>query len=272
MMTQATPTPQPSQPGLRVQTLGSFRVWRDGQEIESAAWSREKALHLFQFLITMRRQAPHLHKEQIIDRLWPELSSSEGDRDFKVALHTLNKVLEPARKARAAPKFITRFDLTYGLDLAEIWIDADEFERLLAAGTQALPHNPDRAAELFKQALALYLGDYLPERRFEDWCSSERERLQVLALGLMTTLADLLLADNPLESIRLTQHVLTIDPVWENAYRTQMQAYHLQGNRPMAIKTYRRCVATLDEELAIPPLPETDALYRQILNSPHDVT
>ncbi len=269
-MTQATPAPPSSQPGLRVQTFGSFRVWRDGQEIEPAAWSREKALHLFQFLVTMRQQAPHLHKEQIIDRLWPELTIGEGDRDFKVALHTLNKVLEPQRKARATPRFITRYDLTYGLNLEEIWIDADEFERLLAAGTQALPANPAQASHLFKQALALYLGDYLPERRFEDWCSSERERLQVLALGLMTTLADLLLPENPLESIRLTQHVLAIDPVWENAYRTQMQAYHRQGNRPMAIKTYQRCVATLEQELGIPPLPETEALYRQIINSPQN--
>ncbi|GAB4447052.1 MAG: hypothetical protein Kow0031_29630 [Anaerolineae bacterium] len=264
MTTQASPAP----PGLRVQTFGTFRIWRDGQEIEPAAWSREKSLHLFQFLITMRRQAPHLHKEQIIDRLWPELSPDEGDRDFKVALHTLNKVLEPQRKARAAPRFIIRFDLTYGLNLSEMRIDADEFERLLAAGTEALPTNPARAADLFKQAIALYHGDYLPERRFEDWCSSERERLQVLALGLMTTLADMLLADNPLESIRLTQHVLTIDPVWENAYRTQMRAYHRQGNRPMAIKTYQRCVTTLDEELGIPPLPETEALYRQIVTTP----
>lgn len=272
MMTQASPHPQSPQSGLRVQTLGSFRVWRDGQEIESVAWGREKSLHLFQFLITMRRQSPHVHKEQIIDRLWPELSQSEGDRDFKVALHTLNKVLEPNRKARAAPKYITRFDLTYGLNLDEIWIDADEFERLLAAGTQALPNAPEHASDLFKQALTLYHGDYLPERRFEDWCSSERERLQVLTLGLITTLADILLAETPLESIRLTQHVLTIDPVWENAYRTQMQAYHLQGNRPMAIKTYRRCVTTLEEELGIPPLPETEALYQQILNSPQDAT
>jgi DNA-binding SARP family transcriptional activator len=250
--------------GLRVQTLGTFKVWYKNKEIDSSAWSREKALHLFQFLVTMRHR--YLHKEQIIDRLWPERGYQEGDRDFKVVLHTLNKVLEPKRKPRAKPRFVKRYDLTYGLNLEEIWIDADAFEQLLSAGNQVLTQDRQAAIAYFQDALQLYHGDYLPERRFEDWASAERERLQVLALGLMTTLADLLVTDSPLESIRLTQQVLTIDPLWENAYRTQMRAYLAQGNRPMAIRVYQQCTDILDQELGIPPLPETDALFQHILN------
>lgn len=249
---------------LRIQTLGGFKVWLDAAEIEPGRWQREKALHLFQFFITTRRHGP-LHKEEIINRLWPDLDSDEGDRDFKVALHAINKVLEPERKPRTTAKFIQRFDLTYALELSDIWLDADVFEQAVAAGNQAIPHNLESALAHHQQAVALYHGDYLPERRYEDWCSLERERLQVLALGSMTTLAELLVERSPLESIRLTQHVLAIDPVWENAYRTQMRAYLAQGNRPLALKTYRQCVAALEEELAIDPLPETKALYEEIV-------
>lgn len=257
-------TNQMAQPAaLRIQTLGSFRVWLRGKELDSPNWQREKALHLFQFFITMRRQGP-LHKEDIINRLWPDLDSEEGDRDFKVALYAVNKVLEPNRKPRTAPHFIQRFELTYGLNLDDVWIDADAFENAVATASQAT--DAEAAIAHHQEAVTLYQGDYLPERRYEDWCSFERERLQVLALGSMTALAELLVERSPLESIRLTQHVLTIDPVWENAYRTQMRAYLVQGNRPLAIKTYRRCVATLQQELNIDPLPETEALYRQIVN------
>jgi DNA-binding SARP family transcriptional activator len=105
----------------------------------------------------------------------------------------------------------------------------------------------------------------LPERRYEDWSSTERERLQVLALNLMTTLANLLVERNPLESIYLTQRVLTIDPIWEDAYRTQMQAYLTQGNRPMAVRTYQQCVKILEEELGLEPLPQTQELYTEIV-------
>ena len=253
-----------SETPLRIQTLGNFQVWLNGHELGSASWGREKALHLFQFFVTVRQSGVYLHKEQIIDRLWPEVELEGGDRDFKVALHTLNKTLEPARKPRTEPYFIQRQGLTYGLNLEGVWIDADAFEAFIAAGNQAGPDDPKSAIHCYQQALALYKGDYLPQRRYEDWSSVERERLQVLALGMMTTLANLLLESSPLESIRLTQRVLTIDPVWEDAYRIQMQAYLSQGNRPLALRTYQQCVAVLGEELGLAPLPETQQLMEQI--------
>lgn len=249
---------------LRIQTLGGFRLWRDGVEIASSAWGREKAIHLFQFLVTARRHRAHLHKEQIIDRLWPELDLEEGDRIFKVALNTILKVLEPERPPRTESRFIQRQSLVYSLNLAETWVDADAFENLIALGNRRLPGNMEAAIQHYQQALALYGGDYLPERRYEDWSSAERERLHLLALGTMTTLANLLVERSPLESIRLTQRVLIVDPVWEEAYRVQMRAYLAQGNRPLARRVYQQCVEMLDRELGVEPLPETQRLYEQI--------
>lgn len=260
--TQAGPS-TPSSMALQIQTLGGFRLWRNGVEIEPAAWGREKALHLFQFLVTTRRRTSHLHKEQIIDRLWPELNGEEGDRDFKVALNAIFKVLEPERSPRAESRFIQRQGLVYSLNLDEAWVDADAFENLVALGNKILPTDPLAAIEPYQQALAFYRGDYLPERRYEDWSSAERERLHLLSLGTMTTLANLLVEQSPLESIRLTQHVLAIDPVWEDAYRVQMRAYLAQGNRPLAQRTYQQCAEMLQSELGVEPLPETQRLYRQ---------
>jgi DNA-binding SARP family transcriptional activator len=82
----------------------------------------------------------------------------------------------------------------------------------------------------------------------------------------MTTLADLLLTRTPLESIRLAQRVLAVDPVWEDAYRVLMRAFVAQQNRPLALRTYERCMAVLDEEFGVEPLPETTTLYEQIFN------
>lgn len=248
---------------LRIQTLGGFRVWRDNQEIESVVWGREKAVHLFQFFVTMRGQ--YFHKEQIIDQLWPDLDMKASDRDFKVALHAINKAIEPERKPRSEPQFIQRNDLTYGLNLNDVWIDADMFEKHIIHGNQMLHESPDITVREYQSAVALYAGNYLPERRYEDWTSGERERLQILVLNMMTKLAELLIEKNPLESIRLTQRVLAMDPVWEDAYRAQMKAYLMQGNRPLSIRTYQQCVQRLADEFGVEPLPETQELYQQIL-------
>ena len=120
------------------------------------------------------------------------------------------------------------------------------------------------ALECFRKAIDLYTGDFLPERRYEDWASTEQERLEVLALGTMTMLAGLLAETSPLESVRLTQRVLAVDPVWEDAYRIQMRAYQAQGNRPLALRTYRQCVEVLEREFEVEPLPETRELYKNI--------
>ena len=88
--------------------------------------------------------------------------------------------------------------------------------------------------------------------------------MQVLALGAIITLSELLLSENPMESIRLAQQALQIDPAWEDAYRLQMAAYFQKGNRPMAIKTYLQCEKVLEAEFGIEPLPETKALLKRI--------
>lgn len=266
-----TPNAISAHVALHVQTLGGFRVWYQGVEVPTTAWGREKAIHLFQFFITVRRQ--YVHKEQIMDRLWPDLDIEKGDRDFKVALNSINRALEPEREPRSEPLFVRRYGLAYGLDFENVWLDTEAMELLISAGNQAMlgsTPNADFAIACYEAAVQLYHGDYLPERRYEDWTSAERERLQLLALNTMTTLAELLLQKMPLESIRLTQRVLSIDPVWEDAYRIQMRAFAAQRNRPMALRTYQRCTEVLAEEFGVDPLPETSELYDQILNDKLD--
>lgn len=248
--------------GLSVYTLGGFRVTRSDLQIPHDDWGRTKALHLFQFLVTHRHQ-PML-KEQIIYRLWPALDEAAGDRDFKVALNTVYRTIEPDRPPRAAPRFIQRRGRTYQLQ-EEVWVDADSFESGIVAGTQALPSDPEEAIQRLQEALPMYKGPFLPERRYEDWSSAERERLQTLALSAFVNLARLVLPTNPTESLRLAERTLKMEPLWEDAYRVKMLAHHALGNRAMAVKTYRQCVAVLDRELGVPPLPDTRELYEQIL-------
>lgn len=246
-----------------VQTLGGFQVWREGEALPSKAWGRDKTIQLFQFFVTARHRKA-LHKEQIMDRLWEE-DGEGGDQTFKVALHGLLKALEPERKSHAEARYVSRQGLTYQLNREDIWIDADAMEAYIALGNQLFVEQPHLAQAAYREAIALYKGVYLPERIYEDWSSDERERLQILALGAIMTLSELLLDDNPMESIRLTQQALLMDTAWEDAYRVQMAAWLKKGNRPMAIKTYQLCEKVLAEEMGVQPLPETKALLKKIM-------
>jgi DNA-binding SARP family transcriptional activator len=245
---------------ISVQTLGGFDVSRDGVGVSPKAWGRDKTVQLFQYFVTARHRKAQ-HKEQIMDRLWED---DADDQSFKVALHGINKVLEPTRKSHSDARYIARQGLTYQLNRAEIWVDADAMEDYIALGNQCFAAHPALAHAAYREAIALHKGVYLPDRIYEDWSCDERERLQVLALGAIITLSELLLDENPMESIRLSQQALLIDAAWEDAYRIQMEAWLRKGNRPMAIKTYQQCEKVLMEEMGIGPLPETKQLYKKI--------
>lgn len=244
---------------IHVQTLGQFAIWRDGVKIADKTWGRDKTVQLFQYLVSNRHRNA-LHRENIMDSLWED----GDDRDFKVAMHGINKVLEPNRPSRTAPNFVIRQGISYLLDLEQIWIDVEALEKYVILGNEAYGTDISIAKEAYKHAIDIYHGIYLPNRVFEDWSSEEREKIQVLILGAYITLAEILVQENPLESIRLTQNALAIDPTWEDAYRLQMQAYLIKGNRPQAIKTYQQCTAVLEEEYGIEPLPETQKLIAEI--------
>lgn len=244
---------------IRIETLGNFVVWRNHIKVESKSWGRDKTIQLLQYLVSYR-QRNALHKEKIMDNLWEDWN----DRDFKVALHGINKALEPERPSRTEPQFIVRQGVSYQIDLEKVWIDVEILEKYIIIGNQNFGIDNSIAKEAYQKAIVLYKGSFLPNRIYEDWSSEEREKSQLLVLGAYITLADILLEENPLESIRLAQNALNIDATWEDAYRIQMQAYINKGNRPQAIKTYMKCEAILEEEYGISPLPETKKLLKKI--------
>jgi len=246
---------------LRVQTLGAFRVWRSAIEIAPREWQRDKARQLFQLLLTQRGR--WLQRDEIADRLWPSLAPEAAQRDFKVALNALNKAIEPQRSADDVFAFIVREGSAYRLrPEADVWLDAIEFERACEAGL--------RASDLgqLRSALRLYRGDYLPDALYEDWASEERERLLSLYLRAADKLAGLLVACGEFEeALEIGQAILARDACWERAYRLIMTAHVRQGNRPLALRAYQRCVAMLHDELGVEPSAATTSLYHQIAQS-----
>ena len=98
--------------------------------------------------------------------------------NFKVAVHGINKVLEPSRKSRADAKYLKRQGATYFLDMEKCWVDADQMEALISLGNINSTIDPGLSSEAYRLALDLHNGTFLPNRVYEDWSSEERERLQ----------------------------------------------------------------------------------------------
>lgn len=249
---------------LRVQTLGAFVVWRGAEAIAPHEWRRDKARQLFQLLLIRRRRL--LERDQIVELLWPGLDSETAERDFKVALSTLYRVLEPALPARAPSAYVLREGTLYGLRPgADLWLDAEQFERLAAEGDRLARQGDEAFIERYRASLALVGGDFLRDYPYDEWCSEERERL----LGVWLHTADRLAAalaerERWPEVIEVSQAILQRDECWEAAYRLLMLAHARLGNRAQALRTYQRCVERLREELDVPPSAATVGLAEEL--------
>ena len=233
--------------------------------LPETVWGRTNARRLFQFLLTNPGQ--FFARERLMAELWPVQQQARAERDFKVALNALHHALEPDRPARADPHFVARQGSSYGLNPeAAIHLDARQMEMGLSAAAALEKENPAAARLTYTRALALYGGDYLPEALYEDWTSLRREQLSALFLSGATRLAQLLEASGDALGTELwCRRILALDRCWETAYRLLMRAHCAQGNRPQALRVYAQCRQALDEELAVPPLLETQRLYEQIV-------
>ncbi len=253
---------------LRVQTLGTLRVWRGMAEIAPREWRRKKAALLLALLITNRHR--WLLRDQICEWLWPDETPAEAVGQLKVTLHALNTALEPARPARTQPFYIRRQDETYrfvGLD--GVWLDVEEFEARVAAAQAAADKgtNDDiqHALATLMLAVGMYGGEYLSEYLYEEWSQNERERLRPVYLEAVTLLAELLIRSQRItEAIQFGELIVARNPAWEDGYRLLIEAYTLQGNRQQALATYERCVRNLQIHLGVAPLPRTTLAYEAV--------
>ena len=152
--------------------LGGFAAEADGAPVPDSAWRLRKAKDLVKLLALA--EGHRLHREQAMDALWP-------DRGPDSAANNLNQAVHAARRALGSDA-ITLVD---GVLRLEAEVDVDAFER---AARDARSAGTPQAG---RRAVALYGGELLPENRYDDWASTDRERLADLHGELEEMLADL---------------------------------------------------------------------------------
>ena len=150
-----------------------------------------------------------------------------------------------------------------GLDAGALSCDVVEFQSLVKDGTRdALA----AAADLYQDR---FLADVaIPEEAWNDWLSSERERLEGLALGALVSLSDIeLAAGRPDEALKAAHRAITVNNLREDAHRLIVRALAATGRKAEAIKHYDDLVALLKRELDTEPDAATKALVGELRNA-----
>src|SRR5882762_1901377 len=218
--------------------------------------STRKARALLAYLaLPLGRAHP---REKLATLLWGDMPDAQARGNLRHALSRIRTALP----GTAWPGMV--FDgPSVALDPSVVDVDVARFERLVADGR---PSALEEVAGLYRGDLLAGLA--LAERPFDDWLTTERERLHELAiqsLGHLLTHQQKAGAAEP--AVQTGLRLLALDPLQEPVHRAVMRLYARLGRREAALRQYQFCVDALKRELSTPPEAETTQLYQEILRS-----
>jgi DNA-binding SARP family transcriptional activator len=238
-----------SAPSVSIQTLGAFRVIRDGLPVPITAWKSKKARELLKILIARRRPTP---RDQLMDLLWPGSPPAVVGNRLSVLLSTLRDVLQPQPMSED-PLVLT--DGAVSLNRACITVDVEEF---LTQATAALDvhriEEPDAITRL-EGALAAHTGDFLEEDPYLEWAQPLAEEVRVTHIALLRALtARLRDAGNTDTLVRYTLRLLEQDRYDEQVHLGLVAALLDAGRLGEARRHYQNYVRRM-KEIDVPPRP-----------------
>ncbi|MFJ8064549.1 BTAD domain-containing putative transcriptional regulator [Psychrobacillus sp. NPDC096426] len=247
---------------LTLQLLGPFTLFMGNEEISERKWQRDKSKELLTYLYLHRNR--FVPKEELMHAIWGEGDEKSLNRDFKVGLNSLLKVIEPNRIAREESFFIVRKQAMYRLNPeANVTSDLVSFQHFAGQGMDE--KNPMLSADYLLKAVKLYKGDLLEDKSRVDWISNDREKNQQQYLLVLERLAQTYTRLKEFEkAIYWADKLVRIDSTWEEAYRLLMFAYYQLQNRTQAVKWYERCISVLKTELKVEPMHTTIQMYEMI--------
>src|SRR5215211_5806137 len=135
---------------VRVWLLGRFRVSVGPRTIENEVWRLRKAASLVKLLALV--PSHRLHREQVIDFLWPDLGRRAASNNLRQVVHTVRQTLAPTEGFRYLASDSESLVLCPG---GNLWVDVETFEEAAVSARRS------RDPAAYRAAMDLYSGDLL---------------------------------------------------------------------------------------------------------------
>lgn len=242
---QSHESSSPAEPALSISVLGPLRI--DGT---TRPPKRVRTRELIAYL------ALHPHgasRDELTEALWPAQDPKK----------TRPRLWESASDARAAlgDAWITEGE-RYRLDRAQVQIDLDQLDRLLASTN---PGSDDGEPHALEAALKLWRGEPLQGCDYT-WADGHIHRLQATLIGLLERAGNARLErGDPRGALELAEQAIALDQFHEASWRLALQADHALGLRESITRRYDDLTKALDEQLGLQPTRETRVMYRELL-------
>jgi ATP/maltotriose-dependent transcriptional regulator MalT/DNA-binding SARP family transcriptional activator len=256
----AAPELPQAEQGLVIQTLGEFRITRDGREVPAALLARQKkVMDLLKLLIVHRERG--MVKELLYDLYWPGYLQKSARDNLNTIIYRLRRILGEEEG------YILTGSGDIRLNMDKCSLDADRFLKMIRLGEQAgQAGDALLARDYFYRAKSLYGGDFLAQDLYYDDIRDAREELRGRYLQLLFTLCRMSFdAGEPFQALVLAKELIYRDPLCEPGYRLLMIACALIGNRSEIPRLFEKLNQRLRRYYDIDADPRTAALKESLL-------
>jgi YVTN family beta-propeller protein len=204
--------------------------------------------------------------DALIDQLWDERPPPTAAKSLQVHMSRLRQALDHGVVDGSNGLIVTKGS-GYLIRIAPEQLDATRFERLLDEGTRELARSdPERAAELLREALGLWHGPALTDFAYERFAHAEAARLEELRLAATERLIEAELAlGHGAQQVGELESLVERHPLRERLRAQLMLALYRSGRQADALAAYQDTRRTLVEELGIEPGEELREMQRAIL-------
>lgn len=238
---------------VKIYTLGTFIIERDGQVIED--FITQKTALLFTYLALHRGKHS---RESLASLLWSDTTDTQALKNLRTVLSSLRKnVSDIVDISRRAVEIYPE---------ANVWVDAQVFSEGCNASNDAYA---DLAA--LESIAKLYAGDFLADVKvrqaitLDDWIANTQHDLKQKHLQHLHCLVDACITQQAYNTgIAYARQLVTLDPFWEVAQRQLMRLLTFMNQPHEAQVQYDRLVQFLADELGAPPEEETTQLLEDI--------
>ncbi len=220
---------------------------------------------LFAYLVAEQGRA--VPRDELAEALWGEDPPATWDKALTVLVSKLRGLL--AEHGIDGSKALTGAFGCYRLDLPEgSWIDVvaagsagQEAEDALTAG------DLEKARAAAALAASVVRQPFLPGEGGA-WVEEKRRELIEVHVRALNVLTDACLrSGNAQAAAKWAEEAVALAPFRETGYRRLMEAHVAAGDRAEALRVYERCRRLLAEELGAYPSPETESIYRELLET-----
>lgn len=247
---------------VNVKMLGGFSVEYRGQTIDDQTNRMKKVWLLLAYLIYSRGRS--VTQDHYIDLLQGAGGDDSADPNGKLkAMFYRARTMLNQLDGEAGHGWIIRKNGTYTWNPeVEVELDVEQFEQLCASASAAA--EDDEKLELYRRALDLYRGDFLPKLSAEPWVMPVAAYYHQMYLTAAEQAMSLLERKNLWTELSvLCEQAIRVEPYCEELYQHRMRAQMAAGDRAGAQRTYVDMSELLFAAFGVMPSDESRALYRE---------